>query len=80
MPGTVVTSMVKRVDVAVYEAIHEATLGRFQGGKHVFGLQEDGIDYVHEGPHGQGIPEDVKARVAALRPEVVSGVRPVPSE
>jgi basic membrane protein A len=78
MPGTVVTSMVKRVDVAVYEAIKEATQGTFHGGMQVFGLADEGIDYVHDGPHAAGIPDDVKARVAALRAEVVSGARQVP--
>jgi basic membrane protein A and related proteins len=80
MPGTVVTSMVKRVDVAVYEAIKDATHGTFRGGSRVFGLGDDGIDYVHEGPHAAKIPDAVKARVAALRAEVTSGARTVPHE
>jgi basic membrane protein A len=80
MPGTVVTSMVKRVDVAVFDAIREATLGKFQGGMHVLGLADEGIDYVHDGPHAEGIPEDVKAKVAALRADVISGARSVPSD
>jgi basic membrane protein A len=80
MPGTVVTSMVKRVDVAVYGAIEEVGRGRFHPGMRVLGLRENGIDYVHEGPHAAGIPDAVKARVAALRAEVVSGGRRVPFE
>ena len=80
MPGTVVTSMVKRVDVAVYDAIRSVTTGGFRPGMRVFGLREDGIDYVHEGPHATGIPDGVKARVAELRADVVAGVRRVPWE
>jgi basic membrane protein A len=80
MPGTVVTSLVKRVDVAVFDAIREATTGKFQPGMHVFGLAEDGIDYVHAGPHGAGLPDGVKVKVAALRGEVARGERRVPSE
>ncbi len=80
MPGTVVTSMVKRVDVAVFQAIKDVTAGRFQGGMRVFGLAEDGIDYVHEGPHAAGLPDAVKSRIAELRAEVVRGTIRVPAE
>jgi basic membrane protein A len=79
MPGTVVTSMVKRVDVAVYDAIVATAAGHFQSGVRDFGLKDDGIDYVHDGPHAAAIPDDVKARVAELRAEVVRGARHVPS-
>lgn len=80
MPGTVVTSMVKRVDVAVYGAIAEAARGEYHHGLRVLGLREDGIEYVHDGPHGRGIPVAVKARVAELQGEVVRGERRVPAE
>ena len=80
MPGTVVTSLVKRVDVVVFDAIREVTAGRFRPGMRVFGLAEDGIDYVHDGPHAAGLPDAVKARVADLRSQVVAGARRVPAE
>ncbi len=78
MPAAVVTSMIKRVDVAVFEAVRAVLEGRFQGGMQVFGLKEGGVDFVREGPHAARIPPDVLARVAALREEVVSGRRIVP--
>jgi basic membrane protein A len=80
MPGTVLTSMVKRADVAVFEAIRAAALGRFEGGMRVFGLREDGVDYVHDGPHGALVPGDVQANVAKLRADVVAGRVVVPSK
>jgi len=80
MPDTVLTSMVKRADVAVFEAIREVASGRFSPGMHVFGLREDGIDYVHEGTHGAHVPDEVKAKVAELRAAVVDGRIHVPSE
>jgi basic membrane protein A and related proteins len=79
MPGTVVTSMIKRADVAVFDVVQDVVHGRFEGGMKVFGLREGGVDYVHEGPHAAGIPEDVKARVEALRGDVIAGRRTVPS-
>ncbi len=79
MPGTVVTSMVKRGDVAVFDVVRDVASGRFQGGMRVFGLAEDGVDYVHDGPHAAAIPDDVKAKVAELRARIVAGEVKVPS-
>jgi basic membrane protein A len=79
MPGTVVTSMVKRGDVAVYDVVKQVADGRFAPGMHVFGLKERGLDYVHDGPHGAGIPDAVKAEVEALRADVIAGRVSVPS-
>jgi basic membrane protein A len=79
-PGFILTSMIKRVDVAVFEVIRSVQEHRFEGGIHVFGLKDAGIDYVHEGTHGAGIPDDVKAKVAALRDDVIAGKIKVPKE
>jgi basic membrane protein A len=46
----------------------------------VFGVADDGIDYVHEGPHARGLPPAVVERVDRLRREVVRGERAVPFE
>ena len=45
-PGFVLTSMVKRVDNAVYDIVKDVVEGRFSGGFHVFGLESDGVAYV----------------------------------
>ncbi len=71
MPGTVATSMIKRGDVAVFDTVKSVLEGHFRGGLASFGLAEDAVGYVSEGPHGSAIPADVKARVAALRERVV---------
>ena len=44
-PGFVLTSMVKRVDNAVYEIVKDVKNGQFKGGLHVFGLENDGVGY-----------------------------------
>ncbi len=79
MPGTIVTSMIKRGEIAVFEIIRAVVEGRFSGGMRVFGLSEGGVDYVHDGPHAAGIPEDVKKKVEALRADVVAKRVAVPS-
>jgi basic membrane protein A len=79
MPGTVITSMIKRGDVAVYDIVDDVIKGRFHGGMRIFGLKEDGVDYVHEGPHADAIPDDVKAKVQGLREDVIAGRISVPN-
>jgi basic membrane protein A len=44
-PGFVLTSMVKRVDNAVYQIVKDVKEGRFKAGLHVFGLESNGIGY-----------------------------------
>lgn len=73
MPGTVVTSMVKRADVAVFEIVREAAEKRFRAGMRVFGLKEGGVDYVHDGPHAAGLPDAVRQKVEPLREAVIRG-------
>ena len=80
MPDTVLTSMVKRGDVAVFDTIRAATEHKFVGGMHVFGVKDGAIDYVHEGPHASHIPDSVKAEVDRLKQEIVDGKIAVPSE
>jgi basic membrane protein A len=80
MPGVVVTSMIKRVDVAVFDAIQDVIEGRFHGGMRPLGLADHGVDWVHEGDHASSIPLDVIARVEALRDRVAGGDIKVPTE
>jgi basic membrane protein A len=44
-PGFVLTSMVKRVDNAVYQIIKDRVEGKFRGGIHEYGLDNEGIGY-----------------------------------
>jgi basic membrane protein A len=44
-PGFVLTSMVKRVDNAVYQIVKDVKNTQFKAGLHVFGLESDGVAY-----------------------------------
>jgi basic membrane protein A len=79
-PGVVLTSMVKRVDNAVFDCIREAKEGRFAGGVHVFGLKEHGVGWVYDDRNRPQIPDPVKAAVDSLEAEIVAGRITVPSE
>jgi basic membrane protein A len=80
MPGVVVTSMIKRVDVAVFDAIEDVIQARFHGGMRALGVVDHGVDWVHEGPHASDLPSDVVAAVEALRERVAHGEIHVPTE
>src|ERR1700730_8220455 len=44
-PGFVLTSMVKRVDNAVYSIVQDVVNHMFRAGFHVYGLEQDGVGY-----------------------------------
>jgi basic membrane protein A len=71
--------MIKRGDVAVFDTVLAVAEKRFQPGLSSFGLAEDGVGYVSEGPHGAHVPAEVKAKVAELRDRVVRGEIAIPS-
>ena len=72
-PGVILTSMIKRVDVSVFEVIADLQRGRFESGVRVFGLAEGGVDYVYDEPARGMIAKDVRQRVEALRQQIVTG-------
>ena len=77
-PDAVLTSMVKRVDLAVYQAAKDLAEGRFEAGDVALGLEQGGVSLA---PVRVDFPgkADVLARVDALRAEVAAGRRVVPA-
>jgi basic membrane protein A len=78
-PGHILTSMVKGVDVAVFEAVRWTKAGTFKGGVYQLGLKENGVGYVYDDHNRALIPADVRARVEQLRQEIIAGKIKVPS-
>jgi basic membrane protein A len=78
-PGRVLTSMVKRVDNAVYDTIRRVKERRFAGGINVFGLAEDGVGYVYDENNRALIPDAVRGRLEALKADIIAGRISVPS-
>ncbi|MGD9587437.1 MAG: BMP family protein [Pyrinomonadaceae bacterium] len=72
-PGFVLTSMVKRVDNAVFDVVKEVLNGNFQGGFHVFGLDKDGVAYAMDEHNRSLIPPDVIAKTEEAKAKIVSG-------
>ena len=67
-PGTMLTSMVKRVDLAVYNVIKG-----HQPGVSVLGLKEGGVDYATDEFNAKLITPEMRMRVEAARADIVSG-------
>ncbi|MBL0240789.1 MAG: BMP family ABC transporter substrate-binding protein [Chloracidobacterium sp.] len=72
-PGYVLTSMVKRVDNAVYDVVKEVLEGKFQGGFHSFGLEKDGVAYAMDENNKGIIPDDVILKVEEAKKKIVAG-------
>jgi basic membrane protein A len=78
-PGFVLTSMVKGVDNAVFDAIRRVKENRFQGGIYQYGLAENGVGYVYDADNEKLIPADVRARLESLKQDIIAGKIQVPS-
>tara|TARA_B100000674_G_scaffold408860_1_gene356243 strand:+ start:2191 stop:3330 length:1140 start_codon:yes stop_codon:yes gene_type:complete len=72
-PGSVLTSMLKRVDVAVYEAFDGAANDTWAPGLTVLGLAEGGVDWALDENNESLITDDMKAAVAEAKEAIISG-------
>ncbi|MCK4412594.1 MAG: BMP family ABC transporter substrate-binding protein [Candidatus Eisenbacteria sp.] len=79
-PGYVLTSMIKRVDRAVYDEVARALEGRFESGVRVFGLKEEGVDYVRDASNRQWVTAEREARLSAIAEQIAAGEIEVPAE
>lgn len=77
-PGYVLTSMLKRVDRAVYQVMIEAKAGTFTPGVREFGLANDGVGYALD-EHNQSIlAPSVRALADSLKGAILAGTIAVP--
>lgn len=70
----ILTSMLKRVDVAVFETISALVDESFAGGYRTFDLAIDGVGYSTSGGH----VDDIAAQLDDLKAQIVSGAISVP--
>ena len=71
----ILTSMLKRVDVSVFNTIKEQADGMFAGGVKIFDLAVDGVGYSTTG----GFVDDIVADLDEWKAKIVSGEIVVPS-
>ncbi len=72
-PGSVLTSAVKRVDVAVYHAFTAVKNGTWKAGQSVLGLAEQGVDYSLDEFNRALITPDIEQRLNAAKADIISG-------
>lgn len=72
-PGKVLTSMLKRVDMATYNAFKSALDGTWQPGVSVLGLKEDGVGWALDDHNRNLITPEMKAAADKARADIMSG-------
>ena len=72
-PGFILTSMIKRVDVAVFNTVKDLLESRFKGGIHEFGMDNDGIDYALDDYNRDMIPQSVLDEVDQAKKDIIAG-------
>ncbi|MDX1821863.1 MAG: BMP family ABC transporter substrate-binding protein [Paracoccaceae bacterium] len=71
-PGKVLTSMLKRVDNAVYD-VFQAGVDGFEPGVHVMGLGNDGVGYALDENNASLITDEMKTAVDDARQKIING-------
>jgi basic membrane protein A len=72
-PGSVLTSMIKRVDNAVYLAFKSARDGNWKPGTQILGLAEDGIGYAVDDNNAALITSEMTAKAEAAKADIIAG-------
>jgi basic membrane protein A len=74
--NVILTSMLKRVDVAVYDFIKNATTGNYASGTVRYDLSKDGVGYATSG----GQMDDIASKLDAFKQKIFSGEITVPTK
>ncbi len=73
-PGHVLTSMVKRVDKAVFETLRQAFQNNWQAGIKVLGLKEGALDFAIDQHNRKLVSQNVVDQVLTARERIVNGL------
>ena len=72
-PGTMLTSMVKHVDIAAYNSFMAAKNGTWKAGITVLGLKEGGVDWALDQYNEKLISAEAKAKIDAAKADIIAG-------
>lgn len=78
--GLVLTSMIKGVELSVYQTIQSVVEDSFMGGTKIYGLKEGGIEYIVDENNRSLLSEGLLSRVENLKAKIIAGKIVVPSE
>lgn len=77
-PGTILTSMLKRIDVAVFDLIKATKEGKFKSGIHTFNLKNKGIDYAVDEHNTKLLDKVIIAKLEDAKTKIIAGKINVP--
>ncbi|WP_413943907.1 BMP family lipoprotein [Bdellovibrio sp. HCB-162] len=77
-PGVILTSMLKAVDVAVYDTIKETQEGKFTGGVSHFGLKNNGVNYTLDQYNEKLVTPDMRKKLEDIKKKIIAGQIQVP--
>lgn len=77
-PGFILTSMLKRVDVAVFDTISQTKDGKFSAGAVRFGLKDKGVDYSVDSHNDKILTADIRKKADDIKQQIIAGKIKVP--
>ena len=77
-PGFILTSMMKRVDVAVFSTIQDTQNGKFTAGAVNYGVKDKGVDYALDENNKMLLTPDLTKKLDDLKTQITSGKIKVP--
>lgn len=79
-PGLVLTSVIKGVEISVYETIKSVQEGDFSGGLKEYGLKEGGVEYIVDDVNRSLLSDEILEQVEAFKAKIIAGDIVVPHE
>ena len=74
------TSVIKGVEISVYETIKSVQEGNFSGGLKDYGLKEGGVEYIVDDVNRELLPDEILKQVEAFKAKIIAGDIVVPHE
>ena len=79
-PGLVLTSVIKGVEISVYETIKSVQEDNFSGGLKDYGLKEGGVTYIVDDVNRALLSDEVLKQVEGFKAKIIAGDIVVPHE
>ncbi len=73
IPGQVLTSIIKGVELSVYQMIGDVVSDTFTGGVKNYGLKEGGIEYIIDADNKSMLSEDILKKVEDFKTKIIAG-------
>ncbi len=72
-PGRILTSMIKRVDLAVFQTIEKEAQGKFEAGSYALGIKENAIDFAMDENNKSIVAPDVLKKANEFKEKILKG-------